>query len=464
MRTPRGLEPHHRREPPTSLNTSLAVITSEVPTFLEDAALRSIRAALGTGVPLGLAAARAADVVADLREKAFPIETNAGTVFSVRYGRARKRFVPLLFAEYANGEHAVEVTLFRAAGGAATIERQGWFPLRLTPRRTLAEAAVEVGRWIAAAVSERGPDIPAPAAQPDAAVTPFTAKTAVFAFGTIAGMALRRVARRVRRRRHGWNIGVIDAPIETLLLETPAVRWLALAGNEDTLADPFALPSSPDIIVCERINGRHGVGEIVSVDLRSGSIAEVLCTPEHLSFPFVFEHAGALYALPESHMTGRITLYRVQPDPLRFVDPITLVDIDGCDPTIVRWADRWWLFCTRASRLPDTNLFVYFADTLTGPWMPHARNPVKTDIRGARPAGTPFVYNGTLYRPAQDCSTSYGAAVVLQRVDALTPDAFAERPVRRLEPDRAGPFPDGLHTVSAAGTRCFIDGRRDVAG
>jgi hypothetical protein len=435
-----------------------------VPTFLECAALRSIRTALGADVLTGLPSARGADVVADLRENASPIEGRARTVFHVRYGRPRKRFAPLLFAEYANGEHAVEVTLFRAAAGNATIERRGWFPLRITPRRTLEEAAMEVGRWIGAAVNERGREIPAAPAQPDAAVAPFTAKTAVFAVGAIAGMALARAARRLRRRRYGWNVGVIDAPIETLLYETPAVRWLELAGSEDTLADPFALPSSPDVILCERINGRHGVGEIVSIDLRSGSIADVLRTPEHLSFPFVFEHDGVVYAIPESHMSGRVTLYRVRADPVRFVDPITLLDIDGCDPAIVRWADRWWLFCTRASRLPDANLFVYFADDLAGPWIPHARNPVKTDVRGARPAGTPFVSNGALYRPAQDCSTSYGAAVVLHRIDVLTPDAFAESAVRRIEPDRTGPFPDGLHTVAAAGARCFIDGRRDVSG
>jgi hypothetical protein len=426
--------------------------------------LRSIRSTLGADVLIGDPLACGADVVADLRENASPIEANAGIVFRVQYGRARKRFVPLLFAEYANGEHAVEVTLFRVAGGAATIERQGWFPLRITPRRTLEDAAAEVGRWIGAAMSARGRDGPAAPAQPDAAVTSLTAKTAVHALGTIAGMALRRVARRLRRRRYVWNIGVIDAPIESLLYETPSVRWLELAGSEDTLADPFALPSLPDVIVCERANGRHGVGEIVSVDVRSGSITEILRTPAHLSFPFVFEHDGAIYAIPESSTSGRITLYRVRTDPLRFVDPLTLLDIDGCDPAVVRWAGRWWLFCTRASMLPDANLFVYVADDLAGPWSPHARNPVKTDVRGARPAGTPFVHNGALYRPAQDCSPSYGAAVVLHRVDVLTPDAFAECAVRRVEPDRAGPFPDGLHTVAAAGARCFIDGRRDAAG
>ncbi len=36
------------------------------------------------------------------------------------------------------------------------------------------------------------------------------------------------------------------------------------------------------------------------------------------------------------------------------------------------------------------------------PWVAHARNPVKTDARSARPGGTPFVVDGVLYRPGQD--------------------------------------------------------------
>ncbi len=384
--------------------------------------------------------------------------------FRVQYGRRRTRFTPPFFAEYANGDHAVNVTLFRSDNGVETIERQGWFPLRITPRRTLEDAIPEVGRWIGAASGVRDATLATPASQPETPAGRPTLQAAISAFAMIAGMAFRRVARRLQRRRYNWNVGVIDAPIETLLDETPPVRWLDVAGAGMTLADPFALPSSPDVIVCERLDERQGVGEIVSIDLRSGAVTDVLRTPEHLSFPFVFQHHDMTYAIPESATSGRITLYRVRHDPLRFVDPIALIGIDGCDPVVVRWAGRWWLFCTRASRLPDVNLFVYFADDLDGPWIAHARNPVKTDVRGARPAGTPFVHEGALYRPAQDCSRSYGAAVVLQRVDVLTPDAFSERAIRRIEPDLTGPFPDGLHTISAAGGRCLVDGRRDVAG
>jgi hypothetical protein len=51
------------------------------------------------------------------------------------------------------------------------------------------------------------------------------------------------------------------------------------------------------------------------------------------------------------------------------------------------------------------------ADTITGPWIPHARWPVKIDIRGARPAGMMFNLDGRLFRPAQDCAETYGAGI-----------------------------------------------------
>ena len=59
-----------------------------------------------------------------------------------------------------------------------------------------------------------------------------------------------------------------------------------------------------------------------------------------------------------------------------------------------------------------------------GPWKPHKRNPVKSDVRNSRPAGRLFYWNGDLYRPAQDSSQRYGYAMSINRVLRLTPDEF----------------------------------------
>ena len=83
---------------------------------------------------------------------------------------------------------------------------------------------------------------------------------------------------------------------------------------------------------------------------------------------------------------------------------------------------------------------------------------MKIDLRSARPAGTPFHHEGGLDRPAQDCSTTYGGAVAICRVDELTPTSFREVVVRGLPP-LPGRYRPGFHTLASIGDRTLIDGK-----
>jgi len=80
-------------------------------------------------------------------------------------------------------------------------------------------------------------------------------------------------------------------------------------------------------------------------------------------------------------------------------------------------------------------LHLYHSDTPLGPWSPHRRNPVKSDVRSTRPAGRLFRTSDGLYRPAQDCSRRYGHSVVLHRVLRVDPEDFEETEVCRILPD-----------------------------
>ena len=54
----------------------------------------------------------------------------------------------------------------------------------------------------------------------------------------------------------------------------------------------------------------------------------------------------------------------------------------------------------------------------------------------------------------------YGGAVVIHRILELGPDRFREEVVSRIMPDRASPYPAGVHTITAAGERTVIDAKR----
>jgi hypothetical protein len=82
---------------------------------------------------------------------------------------------------------------------------------------------------------------------------------------------------------------------------------------------------------------------------------------------------------------------------------------------------------------------------------------VKIDIRSARPAGAPFMLDGSLHRPAQDCTRKYGRRVSIVRVTAIDERAYQEELVAVIEPHR-GRYSRGLHTLSAMGASTLIDG------
>ena len=117
------------------------------------------------------------------------------------------------------------------------------------------------------------------------------------------------------------------------------------------------------------------------------------------------------------------------------VGPLT--DVALYDPTLLQRDGGWWLFGTVAEpgESQDDELHLFYAPALEGPWEAHPRNPIVSDVRGARPAG-PLIQDGArLLRPAQDCSGRYGRAVVFKEVVELSRTRYREVEVARLEPD-----------------------------
>ncbi|MBI4742488.1 MAG: glycosyltransferase [Betaproteobacteria bacterium] len=264
-----------------------------------------------------------------------------------------------------------------------------------------------------------------------------------------------------------WRIGVLDMPIGQVvqMAQLPPVRWLTPRRMSGYWADPFGLPGDAQRLACEFVDERSGKGHIEVLRVDSGlGVAERVRLDigggQHTSFPNVFELGGRRLGVAETGARRECVLYEVDAQGIwRQLFPL-LRDIAAADPALFAWEGRLWLAFTDVDLGVQDNLCLYHAETLEGPWRPHANNPVKVDVTCARMAGAPFWHGGALYRPAQDCLRTYGAAVVVHRIWQLTPETFVEVPVRRLSPDAAGPCPHGLHTLSAWGERTLVDGKR----
>lgn len=267
--------------------------------------------------------------------------------------------------------------------------------------------------------------------------------------------ALAGLSRRLLAQRNAWELRVFRGDWRQVV----AARARALPPPRGKFwADPFVLRRDGRRAILfeeyEFARDKAHIAALVEDDAGEFTYAgPVVSAPYHLSFPFVFEHAGELYMCPETHAARRIELWRCERWPLQWrFEKVLVHDVDACDSMLFAHGGRWWLL-TNLERDGAGDfcreLHAFHADSpLAERWMPHAANPVVTGASRARNAGC-LVREGRLYRLAQAQGFDrYGRALGIREVTTLTPESYAERPLATLEPSRErGEL--GLHHLSA---------------
>lgn len=235
-------------------------------------------------------------------------------------------------------------------------------------------------------------------------------------------------------------------------------------GRDRFWADPFPLAVRDKyFIFFEEYIYKQEKAHISVIELdRAGNICAPVKALErgyHLSYPFIFQWRGDYYMLPETVANGSVEIYRSASDIGEWrLEKVLMEGVRAADATLHEIEGRWWMFVsmTVAGGRNWDELYLFYADSPLGPWRAHKKNPIKTDVRCARPAGRLFYWHNELYRPAQDCSRLYGYAITLNRVKRLTPVEYEEEEISKLVP---GWRPDiiGVHTINSADDLTVID-------
>ncbi len=273
-------------------------------------------------------------------------------------------------------------------------------------------------------------------------------------------------------RKDIWRVGIAHAPLPRLFdqhaLDSVPITWLPELPSLQFMADPFGLWRDGRFYVfVETYDYRDRVGRIEVLTFDSGlsliGRRLALAEPWHLSYPFLIEDGGETYMLPEANRSGRLTLYRAVHFPDRW-EPVQSFTFDHApiDATPVFHNGLWWLFYTPAKTRAEKfgALHIAYAERLMGPWTQHSHNPVRFDVTSARPGGTPFVTDGQVVLPVQDCSTTYGGAMRALRIGTLTPERFEAQAGDALHAPRGSDYREGFHTMAAAGGFTLIDAKR----
>jgi len=244
-------------------------------------------------------------------------------------------------------------------------------------------------------------------------------------------------------------------------------NWVTLPGMTSQFhADPFLWRGK---------NGDyHLFFESLPYDTNRGTISHIAFDPVkqtwqetprvvldksyHLSYPFLFEHEGEVFMIPETCGNRTIEMYRAASFPTDWaLHKVIMRDVVAADTTLHHDGKTWWMF-TSITEEGGSNwdeLSIFYSDSPFGEWTAHPMNPVVSDCRLARMAGNLFKdAQNRLIRPAQNCEREYGAALTFREITELTTTTYAERTVSIRTPPRGH---QGLHTWNAVGGITVID-------
>jgi hypothetical protein len=237
-------------------------------------------------------------------------------------------------------------------------------------------------------------------------------------------------------------------------------------------ADPFLWRHEGRLwLFVEEFEYLEQLGRLVAMelddDLRPGPMLPVLPLREHASYPYLFEHGGKLFMLPETCALGALDLYVCDrfPDRWRRVRRL-LEGVDAVDSVLFE-QDGWWWLLTNAKPLDaegGRSLALYrMRDPETGPLEPHPVNAqgvfADRDHGYGRGAGSLFLDRDGPLRVLQKNDDYYGQAVEVQRIMALSEADYQDEAVDPGHPLAALAAHVSPHHISLYGDAVAFDVR-----
>jgi hypothetical protein len=272
-----------------------------------------------------------------------------------------------------------------------------------------------------------------------------------------------------------WSIGFAENDLANIIRNKKTdirFKWLPPLKNNVSIADPFLLEVSNDTIQVlyedfSMVNvDNYGKIVLGLFDKKLNIILqkEILDSGLHSSYPLVFKENGKTYVLPESRKANQLCIYEYDFETKLLKNKVVLINNQPLlDSTLLKHNNKYWLFATMGDGVFDhSKLYIFYADSLLGPYIMHKNNPVKHGLNGTRPGGNFFIVDNELYRPAQNCKEYYGESLTINKIIKLDEDEFEEIPFMVLKGDKNSKFNAGLHTINVMNDVMVVDGIRMV--
>lgn len=258
---------------------------------------------------------------------------------------------------------------------------------------------------------------------------------------------------------HRWNLAFIvesmDAILAGKVIELKNVNY-AFLGR--WFADPFILSFDDNeiVLLVEDYWDSDRLGRIskLVVDRHRNEIKDVkviLQLETHLSFPAIIREGDKVFIYPENSRSSGLWLYEYNPQTDECTKINRLSNQPLTDAIVTNLFGKKQIFSTKEPNPNKNVLDVYDWDDEKESFEHSESITFEENI--ARNAGDFFEYDGTIYRPAQECNHMYGHAVSLQKVEKKE-NGYSFTEVRRIMPPK-GAF--GIHTFNTYNGLTVID-------
>ncbi len=284
--------------------------------------------------------------------------------------------------------------------------------------------------------------------------------------GVASGKITKTLAQRAGRLPLRWSLFFGEGEFQPNML---ANTIEAPSADSEFWADPFLFQKDGETFVFfENYVYGKGLGKISVGIYRDGRLhvlGDALDLPYHVSFPFVFEHGGELYMMPETCGAKRVEVWRAVDFPLKWERCATALEGRSvADPVLLHDAGRWWLFANISETPFEDHCNELHVFEVDGPALknmtPHPLNPVVIGADTARNGGRIVRRDGRLLRMSQNNSHGvYGFGLNIMEITILDEERYEESFVLSITPTFK-PGLMGCHHMDQGEGLFVIDGCR----
>jgi len=179
----------------------------------------------------------------------------------------------------------------------------------------------------------------------------------------------------------------------------------------------------------------------------------VLSEKCHLSYPWVFEDKGHVYMIPETCALNSIRLYEANEElndfkyikTLLYEENVHKNGFSYSDSSIYKKDGIYYLMTTINDK-QNNILKLFVSDNLMDGYKEHPKSPISAGNKYGRNAGCLFMYQGNLYRVAQDCEKKYGDNIHILQVKIMNKREYKEEVLKEnIIPKQMKFYKEGGH-------------------